>query len=58
MMVDLEDFVIMRGNFGLNSPTSAPSEFDEVTNPTPEPASLLLLGAAATVVLKRERKYR
>jgi len=54
-MVDLEDFAVMRGNYGFGVETTAAGEFDRETHLTPEPATLILLGAAAFVVLKQKR---
>ncbi|MBT3200395.1 MAG: hypothetical protein HN350_10810 [Phycisphaerales bacterium] len=51
-MVNIADFVLQRANFGLSVQTNAPS----APNQTPEPATLLLLTAAAPLMLKRKQK--
>ena len=53
-MVDLEDFTVMRVNYGFGVETAAAGDFDSETHLTPEPATLILFGAAAFVVLKRK----
>ena len=50
--VDLEDFSLMRANFGYGT-QSAPTAL--APSPTPEPATLILLSAAIPLVLKRRR---
>lgn len=56
-VVDLNDFVIMRSNFGFGADSAASPPHNNA-HATPEPASLILLGAATGVVLKRKRKVR
>jgi len=50
--VDINDFALMRSNFG-SEPATAPLSTDRHT--TPEPASMLFVLAGALAVLKRRR---
>jgi len=50
---DLADFAMMRENLGY-SETPAPSTL--APTPTPEPATLILMGAAIPLILRRKRK--
>ena len=55
-VVDLVDIAILRGNFGFGVESSEAGELGSETHSAPEPATLILLGAAVPVVLKRKRK--
>jgi len=57
-MVDIEDFAVMRGNFGFGVEPVGAGEFDGETHSTPEVGTLVLLGAAAPFVLKQKWKFR
>jgi len=51
--VDLVDFAMMRGNFGLGVESAPDSEFGVTT---PEPATLTLLALGGLAVLRRRRR--
>ncbi|MDP6636480.1 MAG: PEP-CTERM sorting domain-containing protein [Phycisphaerae bacterium] len=51
--VDLEDFVILRGNFGLGVVSAPAAEFGATT---PEPATLTLLTIGGLLLLRKRRK--
>ncbi|MDP6637397.1 MAG: PEP-CTERM sorting domain-containing protein [Phycisphaerae bacterium] len=53
-MVDLEDFVLLRGNFGVN--LAAPAPLPDATASTPEPATIVLLGLGGLAILRRRRR--
>jgi len=54
-IVDIADFALLRGNFGITPPSPSPGgEFAAVT--TPEPASLVLIAAGIPLLLKRKRR--
>ena len=51
--VDLEDFAILRGNFGFGAESAPDAEFGATT---PEPTTLSLLALGSLAVLRRRRK--
>ncbi|MDP7288818.1 MAG: PEP-CTERM sorting domain-containing protein, partial [Phycisphaerae bacterium] len=51
--VDLDDFVIIRENFGF---TSAPQPAAPDFSATPEPATMSLLALGGLMVLRRRRR--
>ena len=55
--VDLDDFAILRGNFGMISGTGVPGAENLPVQDVPEPATIaLLMGAAPLLVRSRKRR--
>ncbi|MBC8372570.1 MAG: PEP-CTERM sorting domain-containing protein [Planctomycetes bacterium] len=54
-MVDLDDFAMLRGNFGFGVASAPDAEFGAAT---PEPTTLTLLALGGLAILRRRRKQQ